>query len=164
MFSTAPSTAGIEVERATSPGTNTGIEPAGRVEQRRAGGVGREVGVEHVRRRRLRVAAGALAAEPLVAALGLVAAAQLPEVGDAAGELPVVAAAPDRWRRSTARCRCSAQLIGERTASRAMLSCSVPPSPSNWKLALASTAPRPAGCLRARRDSSCSSTSSACCA
>ena len=66
-------------------------QPAARIEQRRAGGVGREVGVEHVRGGRLRVAAGALAAEPLVAALGLVAAAQLPEFRHAAGELLVVA-------------------------------------------------------------------------
>ena len=50
-----------------------------------------KVGVEDVRRRRLRVAAGPLAAEPLVPALGLVAAGQVPVVGHAAGELPVVA-------------------------------------------------------------------------
>ena len=51
--------------------------------------VGRVVGVEHIASRRLRVAAGELAAEELVADLDLVPAGALPvrEVGEVAGEL-----------------------------------------------------------------------------
>src|SRR5205823_7682076 len=66
-------------------------EPALRVLHRRARRVGQPIGVEHVLRRRLRVAAGALAAEPLEARLRLMAAGGGPEVRRRAGELAVVA-------------------------------------------------------------------------
>ena len=58
---------------------NTGIEPAAASNSGLAGRIGRVVGVEHVAGRRLRVAAGVLAAEPLVAPLDLVAARPLRE-------------------------------------------------------------------------------------
>ena len=120
-----------------------------------------KVRVEHVRRRRLRVAAGPLAAEPLVAALGLVASGQVPEVGHAAGQLPVVPVLRIGRVEVRARCRGTGTAATDRNGE-SMMSRARSAIAGRTGIAAPNTAPRRAGCSAARRDSSCSSTSSGC--
>src|SRR5919204_142149 len=80
----------IEIDRRLTRDEHRNVTSIG-TQRRLVVGIEQEIGVEDVLRRRLRVAAGPLAAEELVSGLGLMPSAAVPEVRDVSGELAVVA-------------------------------------------------------------------------